>query len=454
MLQQYGLAIIGGGPAGYSGAIHAAKKGISVVLIEQADVGGTCLNRGCIPSKVMLEAATLIQSHKSYVDEISINEDKLFQHRSTVVKKLRKGIEYLLKKNKITIISGKASLNDAHTVEVETSNGTQLIHAEYILLATGSKPRELKQLNSYPEYVINSDDATQTQDIPKSITIIGAGAIGVEFAYIYRALGSHVTLIEMMDRVLPGEDIDISNALKEKLESLGIHIITGKSIETIYIDNDGITILLEGTVKITSQKIFSSTGRQPNIEGLRLEECGIEIGNRSQILVDGFLQTHIPTIYAAGDVTGRMMLAHVALSQAITAVDNMFDEVKQRWNGTVIPRCVYISPEIACVGLTEQEALLQGISIKVETMPFAANGKAVATGEEEGFIKVIANQKNQILGVHIFGPRATDMISQGSFYISNKFDVNKVAKQVYPHPTYSETLYEAILNMEGKAIHF
>lgn len=453
-MQTYELAVIGGGPAGYSGAIHAAKKGVRVVIIEQADVGGTCLNRGCIPSKVMLEAAALLQYRKSYVNELAVDHHKLFQHRASVIRKLRKGIEYLLRNNKITLIQGKAIIIDSHTIEVRTSDHeTRIIHTNFILLATGSRPKEFAPLQDHPEYYLNSDAATQIQTIPKSITILGGGAVGVEFAYIFRALGSDVTLIEMMDRLLPGEDIEISQSLQRKLEGMGIKMSFGKNIENTYIEGDGVTVLLDGSAVITSEKLFSSIGREPNTKEMELEKCGVAIGDRAQIVVDDYLQTSVPTIYAAGDVTGRIMLAHAASSQAVTAVNNMFSDSNQRWDGSAIPRCIYITPEIACVGLTEQEAKLRLPNIKTATMPYKANGKAVATDEDEGFIKVIANDNNQMIGIHIFGPRATDIISQASLYISHQFDVDEVTKQIYPHPTYSEALYEAILNVDGKAVH-
>lgn len=452
--QQYDLAIIGGGPAGYSAALHGAKKHASVVLIEQGDIGGTCLNRGCIPSKVMLEAAVHLQSPKSYLSQVTLREQMLFQHRSATIKRLRKGIEYLLKKNKISVISGKASLKADRTVEVETVGGKEVVQAKYILLATGSVPRELPILQAHPDVVANSDYATQTEEIPESITIVGAGAVGVEFAYIYRALGSEVTLVEAAERVLPGEDADIGAAVEEKLAGLGIQVIAGKKLEAAHTGNGGITISLEGSMQVTSRKVLCSVGRKANTEGLGLEELGIALGEQSQIAVNEFMQTNLPDVYAAGDVTGRMMLAHVAISQAVAAVGHMFGESRRPWDGSAVPRCVYIAPEVACCGLTEQAARAAGETVKVQIMPFLANGKAVATGEEEGFVKVIANGENQLLGIHMFGPRATDMISQGSYYVANRLSVDEVANQMYPHPTYSETLYEAVLAIEGNAIHY
>lgn len=447
------LLIIGAGPAGYSAAIYAAKKGLDVILIERKDVGGTCLNKGCIPTKVMLEAAAEINNPKAF-RTIQLDRNILFRQRGQVIRKLRKGVEYLLQKNKITVIRGQGKFLSKNSVQVITENNTEIIEFDYALIATGSLPKLIPPLRAFNDYVIDSDQAASLSEVPKSLAIIGGGPVGVEFAYIYKALGTEVTLIEGLPRILPNEDSITSDYAQISLKKVGIKIITGVMVEDAASSENGLIITISGK-DLEFEKVLCAIGRKPNAHELNIESIGLKLNKSGGIEINEYLQTGSENIYAVGDVTAGMMLAHVASSQAVTAVENIISKDCRAWDGSYVPKCVYINPEIASVGLTEEEVKTLGIAYSAQVFPLAANAKSVATGHESGFIKVIARgPDNTIIGIHMGGPRATDLIAQGMLFIKDGYKVSDLENAIYPHPTYSEALFEAVLNLENKAIHF
>lgn len=447
------LLIIGAGPAGYSAAIHASKTGLNVTLIEQKDVGGTCLNRGCIPTKVMLDAAADINYPKAYLT-CQLDSSILFRHRGQVINKLRKGVEYLLQKNKITLIRGKAAFLSKNCIQVSTETEVETLEFENALIATGSVPRNLPILYQFEEYVIDSDQATSLTEVPKSLAIIGGGPVGVEFAYIYKALGSDVALIEGTPRLLPNEDYIVSDFVQKTLKQIGIKVLTNAMVEEVTASNNRIIISIDSK-GLDFEKVLCAIGRKPNAHELNIENIGLELDKTGRIQTNEYLQTKNENIYAVGDVTGGMMLAHVASSQAITAVKNIISKNALVWDGSYVSKCVYINPEVASVGLTEEEVKKLNTPYMAEIFPMLANGKAVATGHESGFIKVISKASDkQIIGVHVVGPRATDLIAQAMLFIKDGYRVNDLENAIYPHPTYSEALFEAVLKLENKAIHY
>ncbi len=447
------LLVIGAGPGGYSAAIHAAKSGLNVILTEQKDVGGTCLNRGCIPTKVMLDAAAEINHPKAFLTS-QLNRNILFRQRGQVITKLRKGVEYLLQTNKVTFIRGQGKFLSKNSVQIITENNTEIIEFDYALIATGSLPKLIPVLKPFKDIVIDSDQATSLSEVPKSLAIIGGGPVGVEFAYIYKALGTDVTLIEGLPRLLPNEDAMVSDFAQKSLEKVGIKVITGAMVEDAVSSENGLIITINGK-GLEIEKVFCAIGRKPNTHELNLESVGLTLNKSGGIDTNKYLQTRSENIYAVGDVTAGMMLAHVASSQAVTAVENIISRNNQAWDGSYVPKCVYISPEIASVGLNEEEVKTLGIAYSARVFPLAANGKSVATGNESGFIKVIAKgPDNTIIGVHMVGPRATDLIAQGMLFLKDGYKASDLENAIYPHPTYSEALFEAILNLENKAINF
>ncbi|MGV8980971.1 dihydrolipoyl dehydrogenase [Clostridium sp.] len=455
------IVIIGGGPGGYVAAIRAAQLGARVCIIEKAELGGTCLNRGCIPTKVLYRNAEILNTLKNInefgikVESYSISVKEIQNRKEKIVNQLVKGVEQLLKANKIDIILGTASLKDKNTVSILLQNGDlREITAENIIIATGSTPSIPNIPGINLPGVYTSKSILEFKEVPNNLAIIGGGIIGMEFAGIFNALGSKVTVIEFLPSILDQVDTDLTKRLSVSLKRKGININISTKAISIEKNNDGLILTAEGKggeIVFEADKILVSVGRTPMTEGLNIENLGIVI-NRKAIVVDENYETNIPHIYAIGDVNGKSMLAHVASHQGKSVAERIMGYVATSFS-EIIPSCIFVFPEIACVGITENEAKEKGIEYKTSKFLFGANGKALALGEGEGMIKVIASLDDTILGVHIMGPHASDLIHEGTMAINNKMKVDNITSMIHAHPTLSEAFEEAVLGLKGESIH-
>jgi len=456
----YDLIILGAGPGGYVAAIRAAQLGLNTAIIEKEEVGGVCLNWGCIPSKALLKNADVLNLFKKSdqfgitFDNMSVDYSKAIERSRQVVSKLTQGVKFLLKKNKVDHIDGTAVFLDPNSIKIEETE--QIISANNIIIATGAKQRELPNLPIDHQIVITSRDALELSTIPENIGIIGGGATGVEFAHIYSSYGSEVTLIELMDHLVPNEDEEISETLEKSFSERGIKIHTSTNVNKIISEKNQAVISIEKDnveTNLTFEKILICVGTQGNTENLGLEDLGLETSN-SFIKCDETLKTNIPNIYAIGDVTGQMALAHVASAQAILAVETIAGINSKKLNYETIPKAIYCEPQIASFGLTEKQALNQNINFKVGKFPISASGKALALGNPEGLIKIISEDKfGEIIGVHLIGSEVTELISELSMTKLLEGTIDEIGWMIHPHPTISETIKESALDSFNEAIH-
>ena len=455
------IVIIGGGPGGYVAAIRAAQLGAKVSIIEKGEFGGTCLNRGCIPTKVLYRNAEILNTLKN-IDEFGINIDnysidvkQIQSRKDTIVNQLVSGVEQLLKANNIDIILGTASLKDKNTVSILLNNGDlREISTKNIIIATGSIPSIPNLPGISLPGVFTSESILEFKEVPDNLVVIGGGVIGMEFAGIFNALGSKVTVIEFLPSILAPVDSDLTKRLSVSLKRKGIDINTNTKLISIEKHNDELVVTTEGKkgeVVFVANNVLVSVGRTPLTFGLNLENLGIELDRRA-IKVDKNYETNIPNIYAVGDVNGKTMLAHAATHQGKKVAERIMEYGDSNSN-EIVPSCIFVFPEIACVGITENEAKEKGIEYKSSKFLFGANGKALALGEGEGIVKVIASLDNTILGVHIMGPHASDLIHEGNLAINNNMKVENIASMIHAHPTLSEAFEEAVLGLKGEAIH-
>lgn len=454
------IVIIGGGPGGYTAAIRAAQLGAKVTLIEKDKLGGTCLNRGCIPTKAFYHSAQILDEMKR-VDDFGVNISglswdfsRMQERKNKIVAQLVTGVEKLLKANKIEVLYGNASFLDDNSIVVAKEDGAQnIIKAHNILIASGSLPSIPPIFGIDLPGVITSEEILDLDEIPKRLVIIGGGVIGVEYAGIFNSLGSEVEVVEYMPQILPAIDRDISTRLNAMLKRKGIGINTGAVVKKIQKDGEGFRVIVEGKkgeLMLDADKVLVSTGRQANIQGLNLNHTSI-VYDQKGIKVDDSYATNVEGIYAIGDVTGGQMLAHVAAEEGTAVVERIFG--REREKPMCVAACVFSFPEIAAVGMTEEEVSSKGLEYKTSKFLFGANGKALTMNKGEGFVKVIADEKGSILGVHIMGPHASDLIHEAALAIENGLGVKDVIKTVHAHPTLAESFHEAVLGLEKRAIH-
>ncbi|MGR3293027.1 MAG: dihydrolipoyl dehydrogenase [Candidatus Scalindua sp.] len=463
-MKKYDLLIIGGGPGGYVAAIKGAQLGMSVGLIERDKVGGACLHKGCIPTKALIQSThvyELLKRSKEFgiaTEGVSADFSEFHKRKQTIVNRLFSGVEHLLKKNKVDLLKGTGQIVSPGNVQVKDGNKiNEEVSAKNIIIATGSSPVVFKGLPHDKKSVLTSDDILERKEIPSSLLIIGGGSVGIEFAYIYNALGSEVTVVEVMDEILPTNDKDVGTALRKSLSKKGIKFLTQTelnhieikecAVETTVKKNDGKTEALQ------SEKILLAMGRKPETEDSGLETLNLEFNGRF-INVDENMQTSQSGIYAIGDITGPPLLAHVASAQGLLVAHNIAGTDYPPINDNTIPKVTYTNPQVASVGMTQEEAELAGYDLKIGRFPFIANGRAQAIGEEEGFIKVITDKSSaEILGVHLIGHEVGELI--GSMSLAMNLDATnlEVSANIYPHPTLSEVFAEAFHMIEGKAIH-
>lgn len=457
------LVVIGGGPGGYTAAIRGAQLGANVTLIEKDLVGGTCLNRGCIPTKTLYRTAELL-SHFEHASAFAIdsegtmkvNPEALKNRCDEVSSQLRGGIEQLIKVNAINYLQGSAKLSGPKEVTVQLSDGsTEVLSADAVIIASGSVPAKLPIPGSDLPGVINSDDLLAMNSLPKSMTIVGGGVIGVEFATIYNVFGTEINVVEVAPNLLNTIDSDISKRFTQGLKRKGIGTHVGVMVERIEARPEGLAIIMngkKGSVEIVSEKVLLAAGRKPYFEGLGLSELGIDHSPKG-IVVNEAYETNLSGVYAIGDVIGGIMLAHWAAHQGLTAVEHALG-AHPHLEVPAVPGCIFTFPEIATVGLTEDEAKLRYEGQhQCSKFMFGANGKALALGEGEGFVKVVADPDGVVVGMHIMGPHASDLIHEGVIAVSQKLKAADFKPLVHAHPTLSESVYEAILGLDNEAIH-
>ncbi|WP_339200301.1 dihydrolipoyl dehydrogenase [Paenibacillus sp. FSL P2-0322] len=465
------VAILGGGTGGYVAAIRAAQLGKEVVIIEKDKLGGTCLHRGCIPSKALLRSAEVyatIKESAQYGIETSGAQlvfPKVQERKEAVVEQLHQGVQFLMRKNKITVLSGKGRVigpsifsPKSGAVAVELENGEmETIVPTHLIIATGSRPRVLSGLEPDGEFILSSDEALTMEELPASLIIVGGGVIGVEWASMLNDFGVEVTVVEAANRLIPTEDEDVSREMQRLLTKRGVKVLTGSQVlaKTYGKDEEGVQIEVqkgEETETLSASKLLISVGRQANVENIGLENTDIRV-ERGFISVNEHLQTNEPHIYAIGDCIGGLQLAHAASHEGLQAVHHMAGEEFHSVPNHLIPRCIYTRPEAASVGLTEQEARERGHQVKTGKFPFQAIGKSLVYGSRDGFVKVVADEKtNDILGVHMIGTHVTDLISEAA--LAQLLDATpwEVGQLIHPHPTLSEILGEAMLAVDGQAI--
>ena len=456
------LAIIGGGPAGYVAAIIAAQQGKEVYLITEDDLGGTCLNEGCIPTKALLESARIYDVVKHANEfgirllsqQIEIDWETVQNRKGGIISSLIQGIQYLMRKNQIKVMEGRASFVSSHRLQVKQASNIEEVEADHILIATGSEPIPLPFAPFNGDWIIHSGQALTLTNIPSSLLIIGGGVIGCEFASIYSRMGTKVTIIEMADQLLPGEDADISSVLHKELVNGGVTIETSASVQELSSEKKKAYILNKNKklFELEAEQVLVSVGRRPRTTGLGLEKIGVNY-TKQGISVNNHLQTSIDHIYACGDVIGGIQLAHVAFHEGkVAALHACGHDVSVDYKA--VPRCVYTHPEIASVGLTEKEARKNYSNIRIGEFSFASNGKALIANEQTGKVKVIVDsQYQEIIGLSIVGSHATELIGQGAFMLHAEMTADQMDNMIFAHPSLSEAVHEALLNSNGQAVH-
>lgn len=459
-MKSYDVIIIGGGPGGYSAAVRCRRHGLNTALIEKEHMGGTCLNWGCIPTKALLrnaEVIHLLSKGRNFgftFDNLEIDYASAHKRSRSIVSRQTKRVEFLMKNNNVAVHSGTASLIDKNRVQIQPSG--EILYGAHIILAVGAIPRSIPGVPDHGKRIITHKEALNLTQVPQSAVIIGAGPIGMEFATIWNRYGTRVTVVEMQPNVLPFEDEDISAEAAKQFKRNRIQIRCNTVVENISESTDGVDLTVtcgDQTDHLQAETVLVSIGVRPHIEGLDLETAGVKT-EKGRILIDDDMRTSQSNMFAVGDVTGKMLLAHVASTQGVTAADAIVGKSSPELIYANIPRCTYAQPETASVGLTERQAREAGIEIVTAQCPFVANGKAVAADDNSGFVKVVAAaQDKTILGVHIIGNHVTELIAGSTGMMLMNANAEDLGNTIHPHPTMSEALMEAAQALCGQAIH-
>jgi len=458
-LADYDVVVLGSGPGGYVAAIRAGQLGMRTAVVERGEVGGVCLNWGCIPSKALLRNAEVLSLFRHadtfgiHVEGLTHDFGKAIDRSRDVVHRLTRGVAFLLKKNGVEYVAGNGGLRDKNTVAVD---GGRSLTTENIIIATGARFRSLPSLPVDGNVVITSREALELREVPGRVVIVGAGATGAEFAYLWRAYGSEVTLVELLPRLVPLEDEDVSKELERSFRRQGISAMTGSMVEGVELVGDGARVTVsrgqEQTV-IDCDKVLVAVGMQGNIDGIGLDEVGVET-DRGSIPVDGAMQTNVSGVYAIGDVTGKSLLAHVASAQGVTAIESIAGLEPPVLDYELMPKATYCRPQIASFGLTEAQARERGYTVKIGKFPLSASGKALALAEPEGMVKVVVDAEiGDILGAHMIGAEVTELLGELGMAKLLESTNRELGWLVHPHPTISESLKEAALVTSGEAIH-
>ena len=458
----YDIIVIGSGPGGYVTAIRASQLGFKTAIIEKENLGGICLNWGCIPTKALLKSAQVFK-YINHAEDFGLNKveasfdfPNVVQRSRGVAEKMSKGVEFLMKKNKIDVIFGTAKVKPGKKVAVEKDGAVTEYTAEHIVLATGARSLELPNLPQDGKKVIGYRQALTLSKQPKSMIVVGSGAIGVEFAYFYATMGTEVTVVEFMPNIVPVEDEDVSKHLEKSFKKAKIKVMTNASVESVDTSGEGVNAQVKtekGVVELQADILLSAVGITANIENIGLEEVGIKT-EKGRVVVDEWYRTSVPGYYAIGDILPTQALAHVASAEGITCVEKIKGLDVERIDYGNIPGCTYCTPEIASVGLTEKQAKEKGYEIKVGKFPFSASGKATANGDTDGFVKVIFDAKyGEWLGCHMIGTGVTEMIAEAVAARKLETTGHEILKTVHPHPTLSESVMEAVAAAYGEVIH-
>jgi dihydrolipoamide dehydrogenase len=460
--QDFDLIILGSGPGGYVAGIRAGQLGLKTALVEKdPKLGGTCTLRGCIPTKALLHTAAVLDeiraagAHGIQVAAPQLDVAKAQARKRSIVDKNSKGIEFLLKKNKVTGLHGRGRLAGPNQVEVDGPQGKKTYSAKHVLIGTGSVPRDIPIAPADGQRILNSDHVLELERVPQSLAVLGAGAVGTEFASIYASFGAKVTLVEMLPRILPIEDEEVSAELEKALRKRGIDVLTGTKLTAVEQTEGGVRLSLEGGKKPTveAELLLVAIGRRPVTEDLGLEALGIQL-DRGYVQVNEFMQTAAPHVYAIGDVVPTPWLAHVASSEGILAVEHMAGQPAKPLNYDRVPSCTYCDPEVGSVGLTEAKARERGYAVQTGKFPFSALGKARILGRSEGFVKVVRETKyDELLGVHIVGAHATDLIAEACVALQMEATNEELFRTMHAHPTLAEGVAEAAHAASGHAIH-
>lgn len=459
----YDVIVIGSGPGGYVAAIKSAQLGFKTAVVERENLGGICLNWGCIPTKALLKSAQVFNyvSHASNygvaAQPITPDLEAMVTRSRGVAETMSKGVQFLLKKNNVDVITGTGKVKPGKKVEVTNAEGEVAIYeANHIIIATGARSRNLPNLPQDGKKIIGYREAMTLPQLPKSMVVVGSGAIGSEFAFFYQSIGVKVTLVEFMPNIVPNEDEDVSAQISRSFRKMGMKVMTSSSVEKVDIDGDVCHVTIQtkkGTEVVDADIVLSAVGVITNLENIGLEEVGIEV-ERTKIVVDDYYRTNVEGYYAIGDVVHGPALAHVASAEALVCVEKIAGENPTPVNYKNIPGCTYTTPEIASVGMSEKAAKEAGYEILVGKFPFTASGKATAAGSRDGFIKIIIDAKTDlILGAHLCGDNVTEMIAGLVVARQNGLTAKQVAGSVHPHPTLSEAIMEAIEQAYGKAVH-
>lgn len=454
------VTIIGGGIGGYTCAIRLSQLGAEVSLVERDKMGGTCLNRGCIPTKAILHSAKAYYDTRRfeelgiYCKNVDIDYEKVARRKDAVISKLRSGVEYLMKKNRIRVIKGSAKLRNDTTVEVITDTGREELTSDYIVLATGSRPVDLKIAPVDNKVILDSTGLLNLTEQPDSLIVLGGGVVGCEIAQAFAMMDTEVTVVEMLPRLLANLDEEFSALLAKRFEADGIEVALSTKLLSAEVEDNGVTVTLEKDGQrytISAEKLLVSVGRRPNTEDLGLENTGVELGSRGNIVVDETMRTSCPTIFAVGDVTGGVVqLAHVSGHQGMIAAENIFGEEKEM-DYTAVPSCIYTSPELATIGVTAAGA---DDEVKVGKFALSGNGRSLIEGEQDGFAKIVARADDDtIIGVQLAGANVTEMISGMAGIIGFEANTDDVSDWLFAHPSVSEAIGEAVLDVNKVAIH-
>ncbi len=454
------VAVIGGGPGGYVAAIKAAMLGAEVTVIEKRKVGGTCLNVGCIPTKALLASSSLISSIKEakgfgiHINgEVEANFDDIMNRKNKVVSQLISGIEFLFEKRGIKLVNGFGKLVGTNKVEVNKEDGSkELVEADKIILANGSQPVILPMFPYDGDNIITSDEALNLKHAPKSLLIVGGGVIGCEFGQFFRTLGTEVTIVEMFDQLLPLEDKDVAKQLQRQFKNDKIKVMTGVKIEKCEIVDNEVVATLSNGKEVKAEKALLSIGRKPYLDNSGIEDIGIQL-DRGKVIVNENLETNVKGIYAIGDIINTPFLAHVASKEGLVAAQNAVCGNSKTVNYAAVPRCVYTEPEVAGVGKTEKELQENGIEYNIGQFDFRALGKAQAMGQFQGFIKILSDKEDKIIGASIVGPHATDLLTELSLAVHLGLTVEQVGDVIHAHPTLSEGIMEALHDVHGECVH-
>jgi dihydrolipoyl dehydrogenase len=452
------VTVLGTGPGGYVAAIRCTQLGLSVVAVEDDRPGGVCLNWGCIPTKALLRNAEVVHLfHRAEefgirVTGFEADYAEAVRRSRRVADRMAKGVEFLFRKNKITLVSGRGRLLGPTTIEVATGGGPERIEASAIIVATGAEPKSLPGVTIDEERLISSNGAVRRERAPKSLIVIGAGAVGVEFADVYNAYGTEVTLLEALPRVLPIEDEEVSAQLARSLTRRNIALRTGVKVTSVKTASASVVVETDGG-RLEAEQILMAVGRAARISGIGLETLGVKL-ERGFVAVSPHMATSVPGLYAIGDAAGRQLLAHKAMAEGVVAAEAIAGRDPRPVDYTNVPSCTYCRPQIASIGMTEAEARQAGREVRLGKFPFTASGKAVALGETDGFVKVVADQKSgEILGVHIIGPEATEIIHEFAVGRTLEATLEEIIHTIHAHPTLSEAALEATLAALGQAIH-